>query len=297
MTRPARSPRAPEPRSPEAPPEAREEHRELAEQVEDARWRYYVLDAPTLSDADFDAAMRRLEELEEQFPDLRTPDSPTQKVGGAVSTEFTPVEHLERMMSLDNAFSTEELAAWAARLEREEITDAEFLCELKVDGLAINLLYEDGRLVRAATRGDGRTGEDVTPNVRTIESIPDRLAGVRGVPGARRASRCAARCSCRSRRSARSTSRWSSRASRRSPTRATPRPVRCARRTRGSPPRAPLEWSATASGRTRASTPSASRRPTPRSPPGGCRSATGSGSSTDLEGVQEFIDHYGEHRH
>ena len=161
----------------EAPPEAREEHRELAEEVEDARWRYYVQDAPTISDAEFDAKMRRLEELEEQFHDLRTPDSPTQKVGGAVSTDFAPVEHLERMMSLDNAFSTDELAAWAARIEREEITDAEFLCELKVDGLAINLLYEDGRLVRAATRGDGRTGEDVTPNVRTIEHIPDRLTG------------------------------------------------------------------------------------------------------------------------
>ena len=160
-----------------APPEAREEHRELAEEVEEARWRYYVLDAPTLSDADFDAKMRRLEELEEQFHDLRTPDSPTQKVGGAVSTDFAPVEHLERMMSLDNAFSAEELAAWAARIEREEISDAEFLCELKVDGLAINLLYEDGRLVRAATRGDGRTGEDVTPNVRTIANIPDRLRG------------------------------------------------------------------------------------------------------------------------
>jgi DNA ligase (NAD+) len=159
-----------------APPEAREEHRELSEQVEDARWRYYVKDAPTVSDAEFDALMRRLEELEEAWPELRTPDSPTQKVGGAVSTEFTPVEHIERMMSLDNAFSSEELEAWAARIVREEVTGAEFLCELKVDGLAISLLYEDGRLVRAATRGDGRTGEDVTPNVRTIENIPDRLA-------------------------------------------------------------------------------------------------------------------------
>ena len=98
------------------PPEAREEHQRLAEQVEEARWRYYVLDAPTLSDAEFDAAMRRLEELEEQHPTLRTPDSPTQKVGGAVSTEFTAVDHLERMMSLDNAFSLEELASWEQRL-------------------------------------------------------------------------------------------------------------------------------------------------------------------------------------
>ena len=160
-----------------APPAAREEHLMVAEQVEDARWRYYVKDAPTLSDAEFDALMRRLEELEERYPDLRTPDSPTQKVGGAVSTEFTPVAHLEQMMSLDNAFSTDELVSWKARLDREEIMDAEFLCELKVDGLAISLLYEHGRLVRGATRGDGRTGEDVTPNVRTIDNIPHRLTG------------------------------------------------------------------------------------------------------------------------
>ena len=153
----------------------RQEHRALAEQVDEARWRYYVRDDPTLSDAEFDRLMRRLEELEEEVPDLRTPDSPTQKVGGSVSTEFTPVDHLERMESLDNAFSYEELEAWAARLARDGITDPAYLCELKVDGLAINLLYEDGRLVRALTRGDGRTGEDVTPNVKTIDSIPHRL--------------------------------------------------------------------------------------------------------------------------
>ena len=157
-----------------APPEAREEHQQLAEQVEEARWLYFVQDNPTLADADYDKMMRRLQELEEQWPDLRTPDSPTQSVGGAVSTEFTAVDHLERMMSLDNAFSYDELDAWAARIARDGV-EAEFLCELKVDGLAINLLYEDGRLVRAATRGDGRTGEDVTPNVKTISNIPHRL--------------------------------------------------------------------------------------------------------------------------
>ncbi len=157
------------------PPEARERHQDLAEQVEDARWRYYVLDAPTISDAEFDALMRGLEELEEAHPSLRTPDSPTQKVGGAVATEFTAVDHLEPMMSLDNAFSAEELVAWEQRVRRDGVETAEYLCELKVDGLAINLLYEGGRLVRALTRGDGRTGEDVTPNVRTIASIPDRL--------------------------------------------------------------------------------------------------------------------------
>src|SRR5690606_33452352 len=164
------------PEVPPAPPEAREEHRQLVEDVEEARWRYYVLDSPTLSDADFDQRMRRLEELEEAHPDLRTPDSPTQKVGGAVSTEFTPVDHLEPMMSLDNVFSFEELEAWAARLARDGVVDPAYLCEPKVDGLAVNLLYERGRLVRAATRGDGRTGEDVTPNVRTIDAVPHRLA-------------------------------------------------------------------------------------------------------------------------
>jgi DNA ligase (NAD+) len=165
-----------------APPEAREEHRTLAEEIEDARWRYYVLDDPTLSDADFDHRMRRLEELEEEFPELRTPDSPTQKVGGAVSTEFTAVDHLEPMMSLDNAFSLSELEGWRDRLSREGVDEPDMLCELKVDGLAINLLYEDGRLVRAATRGDGRTGEDVTPNVRTIDNIPHRLTATEAYP-------------------------------------------------------------------------------------------------------------------
>lgn len=155
--------------------EAREEHRLLAEEIEDARWRYYVLDSPTLSDNDFDLRLRRLEALEEEFPELQTPDSPTQKVGGAVSTEFTAVDHLQRMESLDNAFSFEELESWYGRLARDGVSDPALLCELKVDGLAINLLYEDGRLVRALTRGDGRTGEDVTPNVKTIGAVPHRL--------------------------------------------------------------------------------------------------------------------------
>jgi DNA ligase (NAD+) len=173
----------PDPTEPAAAdPAAREEHSALSEQVEDARWRYYVLDQPTLSDADFDQRMRRLEELEEQFPELRTPDSPTQKVGGAVSTEFTAVDHLEPMMSLDNAFSFEELETWRGRLARDGVADPALLCELKVDGLAINLLYERGRLVRAATRGDGRIGEDVTPNVRTIDNVPDRLTGTDDYP-------------------------------------------------------------------------------------------------------------------
>jgi DNA ligase (NAD+) len=165
-----------------APDEARDEHQQLVEEIEEARWRYYVLDDPTLSDADFDTRMRRLEELEERFPELRTPDSPTQKVGGAVSTEFTAVDHLQRMESLDNAFSFEELRAWHARLARDGVLDPALLLELKVDGLAINLLYEKGRLTRALTRGDGRTGEDVTPNVRTIDSVPHRLAASEEFP-------------------------------------------------------------------------------------------------------------------
>ena len=162
--------------------EAREEHRAVSEEIEDARWRYYVLDDPTLDDADFDRRLRRLEALEERFPELRTPDSPTQKVGGAVSTDFTAVDHLQRMESLDNAFSYDELAAWHARLARDGVESPALLCELKVDGLAINLLYEDGRLVRALTRGDGSTGEDVTPNVKTIASVPHRLVGTPELP-------------------------------------------------------------------------------------------------------------------
>ncbi|KQZ67598.1 NAD-dependent DNA ligase LigA [Nocardioides sp. Root151] len=165
-----------------ATPEARDRHRLLSEQVEDARWRYYVLDDPTLSDADFDVRLRELEALEDEFPELRTPDSPTQKVGGAVSTEFTAVDHLQRMESLDNAFSYDELEAWHARLVRDGVEKPALLCELKVDGLAINILYEKGRLVRALTRGDGRTGEDVTPNVKTIDSIPHRLTGTDEFP-------------------------------------------------------------------------------------------------------------------
>jgi DNA ligase (NAD+) len=165
-----------------APSEARERHADLAEEIDGHRWRYFMQDAPTVSDAEYDVLMRELQQLEEQYPELRTPDSPTQTVGGAVSTLFTAVDHAERMMSLDNAFSFEELDAWAARLGREGVEEAEFLCELKVDGLAINLTYDGGRLVRGATRGDGRSGEDVTPNVRTIDGIPHRLTGTDEFP-------------------------------------------------------------------------------------------------------------------
>jgi DNA ligase (NAD+) len=166
----------------EATPAARERHAELSEKIETARWRYFVLDDPALSDAEYDVTLRDLQALEDEFPELRTPDSPTQKVGGAVSTEFTAVDHLQRMESLDNAFSYDELESWYARLGREGLESPDLLCELKVDGLAINLLYEDGRLVRALTRGDGRTGEDVTPNVKTIASVPHRLTATDEFP-------------------------------------------------------------------------------------------------------------------
>ncbi|MGW0907993.1 NAD-dependent DNA ligase LigA [Streptomyces sp. NPDC002853] len=160
------------------PAEARDQHAQLAEQIEEHRFRYYVNDQPVVSDAEFDKLLRSLEALEEEYSELRTPDSPTQKVSGAYETEFTSVQHRERMLSLDNAFDDEELAAWADRVGKEVGTsDHHFLCELKVDGLAVNLTYEDGKLTRAATRGDGRTGEDITPNVRTIADIPDRLKG------------------------------------------------------------------------------------------------------------------------
>ncbi|GAA1671353.1 NAD-dependent DNA ligase LigA [Nonomuraea maheshkhaliensis] len=160
------------------PVTALKRHAELSELVEDARWRYYVLDQPTVSDAQFDAWFRELLALEEAHPALQTPDSPTQKVGAPVSGDFAKVQHLNRMESLDNAFNAEDMAAWMARAERlAEGDPGPYLCELKIDGLAIALVYRDGRLERGATRGDGRTGDDVTANVRTIKGIPHRLKG------------------------------------------------------------------------------------------------------------------------
>ncbi|MCI0686287.1 MAG: NAD-dependent DNA ligase LigA [Sporichthyaceae bacterium] len=157
------------------PAKARERHAVLAEEITAHLYRYHVLDRPTISDAEYDVLIRELNELEDRYPSLRTPDSPTQGVGFTFSTDFAPVEHLERMMSLDNAFTDADLDAWALRIEREVGTVSDYLCELKVDGLAVALVYRDGKLVRGATRGDGRTGEDVTPNLRTIEQVPDRL--------------------------------------------------------------------------------------------------------------------------
>ena len=140
-----------------------------------------MLDAPLVSDGQFDALWRELVELEERHPELATPDSPTQKVGGKFSTEFTAHDHLERMLSLDNAFSPDDLRAWAERVVRE-VGEVSYLCELKIDGLAVNLLYENGVLTRALTRGDGRTGEDITLNMRTLEEVPERLTGTAEFP-------------------------------------------------------------------------------------------------------------------
>ncbi len=157
--------------------EASTRHAELADEIRDHQYRYYVLDAPIISDGQFDVLLRELEALETEFPALRTPDSPTQNVGGTFSSDFATVRHAERMLSLDNVFSFDELADWAEKTVRDAGGPVQFLCELKVDGLAINLTYEKGKLVRGATRGDGVSGDDMTPNVRTIREIPERLTG------------------------------------------------------------------------------------------------------------------------
>ncbi|MBW8484491.1 NAD-dependent DNA ligase LigA [Actinomadura parmotrematis] len=159
------------------PAAAARRHKELAERLDEAGYRYYVLDQPTLTDNEYDLAMRELQALEDEHPALVTPDSPSQRVGAPITTDFATVAHLERMQSLDNAMDAEELAAWDERVLREVGEVAGYLCELKIDGLAIALVYERGRLVRGVTRGDGRIGEDVTNNVRTIGDVPERLAG------------------------------------------------------------------------------------------------------------------------
>jgi DNA ligase (NAD+) len=159
----------------------REEYDALADQVRHHRTLYYNQDAPEISDAEYDSLYRRLEEFEALHPELIANDSPTQEVGGEATAAFAPVEHLARMYSLEDVFSIEELEAWIRRAEASVAAagfpPAKWLTELKIDGLAINLLYRNGELVRAATRGDGRTGEDVTHNVLTIKDIPQRLKG------------------------------------------------------------------------------------------------------------------------
>ncbi|MER7561270.1 NAD-dependent DNA ligase LigA, partial [Nocardioides sp. NPDC126508] len=165
-----------------APNEAREQWTELAEEVRQHQFRYYVRDAPVISDGAFDTLLGQLNALEEQYPDLRTPDSPTQLVGGGFATDFTSVDHLERMLSLDNVFDESELRAWIAKVEQETGPELHYLCEVKIDGVALNLVYENGKLVRAATRGDGRTGELVTLNALTINDIPERLTATDEYP-------------------------------------------------------------------------------------------------------------------
>ena len=154
-------------------------YHQLIQEVDDARAAYYDRDAPVLSDAEYDKLYRELEDFEAQYPQYRSADSPTTQVGGAASEAFAPVEHLQQMTSLDDVFSLEELAGWETRMANDTgRSDLDMLTEVKIDGLAVNLLYENGVLSRAATRGDGWVGEDVTANVRTISCIPHRLKGV-----------------------------------------------------------------------------------------------------------------------
>ena len=156
--------------------EARHRITELTQEIRDHQFKYYVLDAPSITDAAFDKLLKELEALEAKHPQLLEPDSPSLGVGGGFATTFDQHDHIEKMMSLDNVFDSDELATWFDRVEKESSTP-EYLCELKVDGLAINLLYENGQLTRALTRGNGVTGEDVTLNVKTIKGLPHTLSG------------------------------------------------------------------------------------------------------------------------
>ena len=149
---------------------------ELINEIRDHQFKYYVLDQPTITDTEFDDLLRQLQKLEDKNPELRESDSPTLHVGGGFSTQFEQRDHIEKMMSLDNVFDLEELATWFDRVEKE-ISTPMYLCEVKVDGLAINLTYQDGQLVRGLTRGNGVTGEDVTLNVKTIKNLPHNLKG------------------------------------------------------------------------------------------------------------------------
>ncbi|MGD9495458.1 MAG: NAD-dependent DNA ligase LigA [Armatimonadota bacterium] len=161
--------------------DAEQRIRELTEQLNYHNYLYYVLDAPQISDQQYDAMLVELQRLEEQFPDLRRPDSPTQRVGAPPSEQFVTVEHAVPMLSLDKSFNRDELIEFDRRLKRhlgmDEREAIAYVCELKIDGLAVSLRYEDGVLTRGATRGDGRRGEDITPNLRTVKTIPLRLRG------------------------------------------------------------------------------------------------------------------------
>jgi DNA ligase (NAD+) len=156
--------------------EARHRIAELTQEIRDHQFKYYVLDAPTITDAQFDKLLKELQALEAKHPELLEPDSPSLGVGGGFATSFAQHDHIEKMMSLDNVFDEDELNAWFDRVEKES-PSPQYLCELKVDGLAINLLYENGQLIRGLTRGNGVTGEDVTLNVKTIKVLPHTLSG------------------------------------------------------------------------------------------------------------------------
>jgi DNA ligase (NAD+) len=147
---------------------------ELRAAIDEANHRYYILDDPEITDAEFDALLRELIDLENAQPELRSPDSPTQRVGATPSERFAPFEHSQPMLSLANAFDEDELRAFDERV-RKLGTAVSYVCELKIDGLAIALDYRDGALVRGGTRGDGRVGEEITPNLRTIPTIPLKL--------------------------------------------------------------------------------------------------------------------------
>jgi len=151
---------------------------DLINLIRDYQFKYYVLDSPAITDAQFDLLLKELQSLEAKYPELRQSDSPTQGVGGGFATHFEARDHIEKMMSLDNVFDFAELDSWFERVEKE-IDKPEYLCELKVDGLAINLTYEKGVLARALTRGNGVSGEDVTLNVKTIKALPHQLIGER----------------------------------------------------------------------------------------------------------------------
>jgi DNA ligase (NAD+) len=165
------------------PDEARARHAELVRTIEHHAHRYYVLDSPEIEDSEYDALFRELVDIEDQHPELQTPDSPTQRVGAAPVEAFAKAPHRTPMLSLANAFGVEEVEEFVRRVERVVGTVDAYVCELKIDGLAVSLSYKDGQLVRGATRGNGLEGEDVTAQLRTVRTIPTRLlAGVGGIP-------------------------------------------------------------------------------------------------------------------
>jgi len=213
---------------------------DLTTRILELRDAYYERDEVLVSDEEYDGLMRRLEELERLFPELQGQDSPTQTVGGRAASLFDPVTHAERMLSLDNVFSLDDFAAWAAKVERDSGRAVDYLCELKIDGLAISLRYENGRLTSAATRGDGVVGEDVTENIARVQGIPARLSGTGHPP----LVEVRARSSSRSRRSSSSTPSRPPQGRGCSRTRGTRHPVRCDRSRKARTP--PVSTSCTA---------------------------------------------------